>query len=345
MNDRFPFTPFPSGWYFFELSRNMPAGRLVGRQWLGRDVVGWRGAGGDLCIAHAFCSHLGAKLTPDAGGSIRDGNLVCPFHGFTYDTSGTCVATPFAIPNPACRLRVFPAEEINGFVFAYFDEAGREPDWRLPSVDETGWTRTLTYVYSLKTHPQETTENVIDLSHLSVLHGFDNVGHSGKVEIEGLCFKSGFRFDGTYNYPLLQGVRTELSALVEIWGLGFLFVETVSKALGIKSFNWFLATPVDGEKVDILVSAKIQVLDDGGMKALNLLPRRLRENILLPLVMYEFRKNIERDFMVWENKVYKERPMLNKSDGDILKFRRYCRQFYPDQPEGERGVAKHAAVG
>ena len=104
-------------------------------------------------------------------------------------------------------------------------------------------------------------------------------------------------------------------------------------------------TPVDGEKVDILVSAKVQVLDDGGIKALKLLPRRLREKILLPLVMYEFRKNIERDFMVWENKAYKERPMLNKSDGDILKFRRYCRQYYPDQPEGERGAARHAAVG
>ena len=104
-------------------------------------------------------------------------------------------------------------------------------------------------------------------------------------------------------------------------------------------------TPVDGEKMDILVSAKIQVLDGGGMQALNLLPRRLREKILLPLVMYEFRKNIERDFMVWENKAYKERPMLNKSDGDILKFRRYCRQFYPDRPDGERNAPRQAAAG
>ena len=307
----------------------MPVGKLVGRQWLGKEMVGWRGTDGNLCIATAFCPHLGAKLTPQAGGTIRNGHLVCPFHGFTYDASGTCIATPFAAPNPACRLRVFPAKEINGFVFVYFDETGREPDWRLPAVDETGWTKTLTHIYSLKTHPQETTENVIDLNHLSVLHGFDEVGHSGNVEVDGPCFKTDFRFDGTYNFPFLRGLRTELSALVEIWGLGFLFVETVSKALGIRSLNWFLATSVDGENVDVLVSAKVQALDDGGINALNLLPRRLREKIILPLVMYEFKKNIEKDFMIWENKAYNERPLLNKADGDILMFRRYCKQFYP----------------
>ena len=316
----------------------MPVGKLVGRQWLGNEMVGWRGTDGKLCIANAFCPHLGAKLTPDAGGGIRDGYLVCPFHGFTYDSSGTCIHTPYAAPYSACRLKVFPTEEINGFVFAYFDEAGRAPDWRLPSIDETGWTRTLTHVYSLKIHPQETSENVIDLSHLSVLHGFDEVGHSGKVEIEGPCFKTDFRFDGNYNFPFLWGMRTELSALVEIWGLGFLFVETVSKALGSRTLNWFLATPVDGENVDILVSAKVQALDASGIKALNLAPKGLREQIMLPLVMYEFKKNIERDFMIWENKAYHERPQLNKADGDIFKFRHYCKQFYPDRSDVHKGT-------
>ena len=84
------------------------------------------------------------------------------------------------------------------------------------------------------------------------------------------------------------------------------------------------------ERVDILVSAKVQALDDGGIKGLNRLPKRLREKVMLPLVMYEFKKNIENDFMIWENKVYREYPLLNEADGEILKFRRYCTQFYPE---------------
>ncbi len=93
--------------------------------------------------------------------------------------------------------------------------------------------------------------------------------------------------------------------------------------------NWFLTTPLDGEIVEILVSAKVQALDGGGIKAIRLVPKKWRQKINLPLVMYEFKRNIERDFMVWENKAYIEYPLLTEADGEILKFRRYCQQFYP----------------
>jgi phenylpropionate dioxygenase-like ring-hydroxylating dioxygenase large terminal subunit len=118
---RFPFTPFPDGWFFFELSRNMPAGKLFGKQWMGRRVAGWRNQEGRICVADAFCPHLEARLSPETGGVIEEGKLVCPFHGFTNDVSGPCVSTPNVPPTPACRLNLFPVEEVNGFVFAWFD--------------------------------------------------------------------------------------------------------------------------------------------------------------------------------------------------------------------------------
>ena len=107
----------------------------------------------------------------------------------------------------------------------YYDETGDAPDWRLrlATGEEEGWTRTLTHRYAVKTYPQETSENVIDLSHLSFLHGFDGfdgVGHSGHVEVDGPCFKTDFRFNGNYNYPILRRQRVELSAVVQIWGWG-----------------------------------------------------------------------------------------------------------------------------
>ena len=100
---------------------------------------------------------------------------MCPFHGFTYDVAGTCVSTPTAPPTPACRLDLFPVEEVNGFVFAWFDQAAREPRWRLPVVDEAGWTPTSTHLYRIRSHPQETTENTIDLNHLRFLHVHPNI--------------------------------------------------------------------------------------------------------------------------------------------------------------------------
>ena len=102
---RFPFTSFPDGWFFFELSRNLPPGKLVGKQWMGRQVVGWRNGAGQICVADAFCPHLGARLSPETGGQIENGNLVCPFHGFTYDVSGACVSTPNAPPHACLPAR------------------------------------------------------------------------------------------------------------------------------------------------------------------------------------------------------------------------------------------------
>ena len=176
-----------------ELSRNLPAGKLVGKQWMGRQVVGWRDGQGRICIADAFCPHLGARLSPETGGVIEDGNLVCPFHGFTYDVAGTCVSTPTAPPTPACRLDLFPVQEVNGFIFAWFDQAAREPRWRLPAMDEAGWTPTSTHLYRIRSHPQETTENTIDLNHLRFLHDFEKVEQLGNSELDGPHFRTRFR--------------------------------------------------------------------------------------------------------------------------------------------------------
>ena len=36
-----------------------------------------------------------------------------------------------------------------------------------------------------------------------------------------------------------------------------------------------------------------------------------------------------KDFPIWENKVYRERPLLCDGDGPIQAFRRWAAQFYP----------------
>ena len=72
--------------------------RLIQKQWLGQDIVAWSDNEGTICVAQSVCPHLGSSLGPAAGGRVRDGHLVCPFHGFTYDVAGNCVATPYAEP-------------------------------------------------------------------------------------------------------------------------------------------------------------------------------------------------------------------------------------------------------
>ncbi len=64
------------GWYAIDASRSIgPRPRVY---WIaGRELVAWR-AGADLRVAPNACPHMGAPL---AQGPVRDGRLVCPWHG------------------------------------------------------------------------------------------------------------------------------------------------------------------------------------------------------------------------------------------------------------------------
>lgn len=234
---------FPDGWYFVALSRDLQPGTLLGRQWMGQPIVAWRDQDAAVCVAGAYCPHLGARLSPETGGRLKDGRLVCPFHGFEYDASGTCVATPNAPPPRSCRLDRFPVQEVNGFVFAYWDSAGAEPDWALPELDEDGWTRATCRRYEVFSHPQDIAENSVDINHLASIHGWTDGERSRDVAIDGRHYKAGFRYNGRPNMPGLRRFRFEVSPEVHVWGLGYSRTDSRADTYGVDVRNWYLPVP------------------------------------------------------------------------------------------------------
>ena len=141
-NDPLP-SAFPEGWYFVASRKELEKVKIVRKTWMGTEIVAWSDENGHVCVAEAYCPHLGSDLGPSVGGRVRDGRLVCPFHGFEYDTSGQCVATPFAPAPKAARLRVFESHELAGLVFAWWGIGGRLPQWPLPpdEPDQAGWSK------------------------------------------------------------------------------------------------------------------------------------------------------------------------------------------------------------
>ena len=96
--------PFPNGWYLIEASDHVPKGQLISKTWMGREIIAWRTENGDVRVADAICPHLGANLGAKSGGILREGNIVCPFHGFEYDSSGKCVKATAGPPPAGARL-------------------------------------------------------------------------------------------------------------------------------------------------------------------------------------------------------------------------------------------------
>ena len=100
---------------------------------LDEPLVLWRDSGG---TAHAFsdlCIHRGTALSL---GSVRDDEIVCPYHGWRYGTDGACtlipqLEDPKRIPRKA-RAAAFSCQERYGMVWVMLDE----PRWPLPEVPE-----------------------------------------------------------------------------------------------------------------------------------------------------------------------------------------------------------------
>ena len=335
-------SPFPEGWYFVDSLREVQDKKLIRKTWMGEEVVVWVDDSGSVCVAEAYCPHLGSDLGPEAGGRICNGRLVCPFHGFEYDTAGQCVATPYASPPKSARLRVFETREVCGLVFAWWGLNGREPQWRLPadSPEQRGWSNTIVQTVRFPGHPQDTTENSVDLAHFRYVHGYDSVNRVDPLTVNGHCLES--HFDFLSRRRVVKGVEVSLdiSASTLVCGLGYSFVEIREKSIGIDLRLWVLGTPVDGELMDLTLASQVREIRNPKrwVAGLGFLPVPLRAPLMNKLMSAFQKKDVLQDVTIWSRKRYVARPRLCRSDGEIIPFRAYCAQFYADPREAEEPV-------
>ena len=329
-------SPFPEGWYFVADRRSLDKDRLIEKTWMGEKIVIWSDESGDVCVAEAYCPHLGADLGPPAGGRVRGGRLVCPFHGFEYDASGQCVATPYAPPPKYARLRVFETQELVGLIFAWWGIGGRAPQWDLPAEvpDQTGWSEVRIWTSRFAGHPQETTENAVDMAHLRHIHGYDGVKRVEPVSIDGHRLKSRFDFITTRRLAGIPLVTLDVAAEADVCGLGYSFVEVFERSIGMNMRLWVLATPVDGKLIDLSVVSQVREIrkPNRWLAGLGFLPPKQRAPVMNRLVLAYQRRDVLQDVVVWSHKRPVPNPRLARSDGEIMAYRRWCAQFYPETP-------------
>ena len=329
--------PFPEGWYFVTSRRTIEKDQLVRKPWLGLYIVAWCNQDGDVCVAEAVCPHLGSDLGPEAGGKVRNGHLVCPFHGFEFDVSGTCVATPYAPPPKSTKLKVFETCEIAGLVFAWQGHDRRPPQWGIPVIPSgTDWSEMEFWSVEFVGHPQETTENSVDLGHLRYVHGYDSVARVGPLSIDGTWLKSSFDFKRVATIAGLNCFTYDISAVANIHGLGYSFVEVNVNSFNMQTRLWVLATPIDGTTIEMTLASQVRHWRNakGVLRGMGFLPPRLRARIMNKVIISGQKRDVLQDVVIWDRKRFLPRPLLCRSDGEIIRFRRYCEQFYPDSNHG-----------
>lgn len=310
--DRFPF-PIPNGWFAVARSAELAPGAVEALHYFGRDLTIYRTESGEARVVDAYCAHLGAHLA--VGGTVKGDCLACPFHGWTFDgVSGACVDIPYAqterIPAKAA-VRAYPVLERNGLVWAWHHTKHGEPFYDVPVVpefDDPAWLAPHLIEFRISTSCQEMAENNHDHAHFKFVHGTDAIPTASEV------------IEGTYK-------RVEGGGLVrETFGLGL----GVLRMPGVMTFLSSV-TPLDGDNVHVRWVFTAPAGDGGaGAGGAEMVDGRTvdaGENAAVSFAK-AFAEGVSQDIPIWENKVYRERPVLTKGEAGILAHRKWAQQFY-----------------
>ena len=324
--------PFPEGWYFVASRQSILQATLIQKTWLGEEIVAWCDAWGNICVAQAVCPHLGAQLGPATGGLVRDSRLVCPFHGFQFDVSGQCVATPFAAAPRTTKLMVFETREVLGMVFAWWGRNGRPPQWRLPegSANRRRMERIGISVPSgFPAIPRRPARMRWTWRTCAMCTATATSAGWGRYRWRAPASRAASTSNAP---PLSPGSRTflfDVSAVTYIFGLGYSQVDIHERSIGMDLRLWVLATPIDGKLIDLVLVGQVREIrkPKRPIMGLRFLPPRLRTRIMNRIMMSVQERDVLQDVVIWGRKRYHSRPRLCQSDGEIEAFRRYCQQF------------------
>ncbi len=152
---------------------------LFARTICGEPLVLFRAEDGTAVALADRCVHRRFPLSQ----SRRDGDtIVCGYHGFTYDTSGSCVSVPGQkrVPRTA-RVASYPVVEQDSFVWVWIGsrdlaDTGLIP--RAPWLADPAYT-TVRGMEPLAARYGLLVDNLLDLSHETYLHG----GYIGTPEV------------------------------------------------------------------------------------------------------------------------------------------------------------------
>jgi nitrite reductase/ring-hydroxylating ferredoxin subunit len=315
----------PSGWFVVTTSEGLPRAGILTEPFMSEELVLYRTASGEARAVSPYCPHLGAHL--GHCGTVEGETLRCNFHRFRFGGDGACVATGYGTrPPPNARLGVLPVREQNGLILVYHDPARQPPSWAPPVLDMEGWSRTIVRRLRVRGHPQETTENSVDIGHFSAVHGYEDVRVLRPVRTDGAYLYARYAMKRGVAPFARFGVATRAEFDVHVHGLGYSFVDIDVVSHGFLLRQFVLATPSEPGKIDLRLGVSARV--PGGRNLAGLLARRVLADTIARIVSAMYAHDVGQDCHIWETKGYLPRPALADGDGPVGTYRRWASQFY-----------------
>jgi 3-ketosteroid 9alpha-monooxygenase subunit A len=320
---------YARGWHCLGLVDQFKDGKPHALEAFGSKLVVFQGGDeGRLAVLDAYCRHMGGDLTQ---GSIKDGNVACPFHDWRWSSEGRCVGIPYAKRVPLrARTRAWTTMEKNGMLFVWNDPENNPPipEQDIPDIDAVGsddwsdWVWTTLLVEG--SNCREIIDNVSDMAHFYYVH---------------FAFPTYFKniFEGHVATQFMESRgRPDIGKGGQYAGEDNLLKSEASYFGPSYMINW-LWNDFKGQTVEsILVNCHYPIDQSNFMLQYGVMTKKLpgvdREmaNTIAGKFARSFKIGFEQDVAIWQNKTRIDNPLLCEEDGPVYQLRRWYEQFYVD---------------
>jgi len=139
---------------------------------LSEDLIAWRQTDGRVGVMQNACPHRGASMF---FGRNEENGLRCVYHGWKFDTEGTCVDMPNEPAESNFKHKIkptaYPTWEKNGMIWAYMGKQSPAP--AIPALEFNTLPQEYCYEPTMMLEQNNWVQGVegdIDTSHIDFLH-------------------------------------------------------------------------------------------------------------------------------------------------------------------------------
>ncbi|MBW4622034.1 MAG: aromatic ring-hydroxylating dioxygenase subunit alpha [Cyanosarcina radialis HA8281-LM2] len=158
----------PDYWYAVEYDSKVRREQVVEVKFWHNSIALYRDNNEQLHAIENRCAHRQLKLSL---GKVDRDNLVCAYHGWTYDNQGKLVHIPhelFDKPMPTCQLKTYPVQVRYGLIWIFPGDRSQSQIRKIPDLleleGENPWA-CVPLDFTWKAHHSMIIDNVSDFTH------------------------------------------------------------------------------------------------------------------------------------------------------------------------------------
>jgi vanillate O-demethylase monooxygenase subunit len=160
---------FPKNTWYVAASSDEITDKPLGRTICNERMVFYRPAPGELAAVEDFCPHRGAPLSL---GFVKDGKLVCGYHGLEMGCQGKTVAMPGQRVQGFPAIKAYAVQERYGFVWVWPGDQALADPAQIPVQEwhnHPDWAYGGGY-YHIAADYRLMIDNLMDLTHETYVH-------------------------------------------------------------------------------------------------------------------------------------------------------------------------------